>query len=117
MFRIFLKSKLHRAVVTDKRLDYEGSITIDEELLKLADIKENELVHIYDIDNGNRFETYVIKGKKGSGCVELNGAAARLVEIGDKIIIASYAIYTDEEYERPKIVLLDSKNKPIKLIN
>lgn len=117
MFRIFLKSKLHRATVTNKRLDYEGSITIDEKLLELADIKENELVHVYDIDNGNRFETYVIKGKKGSGCIELNGAAARLVELGDKIIVASYAIYADEEYEGPKIILLDPKNKPIKSIN
>jgi len=115
MFRIFLKSKLHRATVTRKNLDYEGSITIDERLLELADLRENELVQVYDIDNGNRFETYVIKGEKDSGCIELNGAAARLVEIGDKIIIASYAIYTDEEYTKPKVILLDAQNKPIKI--
>jgi aspartate 1-decarboxylase len=102
--------------VTEKNLNYEGSITIDEELLELADIKENELVHVYDINNGNRFETYVIKGKKGSGCIGLNGAAARLVELGDKIIIASYAIYSDEEYTKPKLILLNEHNKPVRII-
>ncbi|MDK2952975.1 MAG: aspartate 1-decarboxylase [Kosmotoga sp.] len=113
MFRIMQKSKIHRATVTDKNLNYEGSITIDYRLMKLADIRENELVQVVNINNGERFETYVIKGEEGSGVIALNGAAARLAEIGDRVIIISYATYNDDEYKPPKIVKVTEKNEPI----
>ncbi|AKI97160.1 aspartate 1-decarboxylase [Kosmotoga pacifica] len=113
MFRIMQKSKIHRAVVTQKDLNYEGSITIDEELMELADLYENELVQVVNINNGLRFETYVIKGEKGSGVIGLNGAAARLAEIGDLIIIISYGMYAEGEYDGPKIVKVDKFNKPL----
>jgi aspartate 1-decarboxylase len=108
-----LKSKIHRATVTDKHLEYEGSITIDEALMIAADISENEKVHVLDINNGNRFETYVIKGKKNSGSICINGAAARLAEKNDIIIIVSYGMITAEERAgfKPKIVKVNSLNK------
>ena len=107
-----LKSKIHRATLTDANLNYEGSITIDETLMKAADILPFEQVQIYDINNGNRFETYVIKGEKDSGVVCVNGAAARLVSPGDLIIIASYfALGEDEAMEhKPKLIYVDEKN-------
>ena len=92
-----LKGKIHRATVSEARLDYVGSITVDEALMEAAEIREYEQVQIVDIDNGQRFETYVIAGEKGSGLICLNGAAARMVQVGDKIIIMSYAGMTPAE--------------------
>jgi aspartate 1-decarboxylase len=110
MQKIMLKSKIHRATVTGSDLNYEGSIAIDKELCAKADISEFEKVEIYDINNGNRFSTYAIYGNKNE--ISLNGAAARLVHAGDKIIIACYALFEKEEAEalRPKVVLLDENN-------
>jgi len=112
MFRMLLKGKIHRATVNEKNINYEGSITIDEELMELADIEENELVQIVDINNGARFETYVIKGPRGSRIIGLNGAAARMVELGDKVIIMAYGLYSNGEKSNPKIVVVDEKNDP-----
>jgi aspartate 1-decarboxylase len=111
MNRILLKSKIHRAVVTDADLNYEGSISIDKSLCKKADLLEFEKVDIYNITNGERFSTYVIFGKSGEIC--LNGAAARKVHRGDSVIIASFAEYSEKEWSshKPKIFLLDSNNK------
>ncbi len=108
-----LKSKIHRAVVTEAALDYVGSITIDEELMDGAGLVEYEKVQVADVDNGNRLETYVIAGERGSGMICLNGAAARLVSVGDKVIIMSYAEMTPEEFKEnpPKVVFVDSNNK------
>src|SRR3954462_4271773 len=99
MRRRMMKSKIHRATVTDANLNYVGSITIDPLLMAEADILEHEQVAIVDIDNGNRFETYVICGEPGSGAMCLNGAAARLVHPGDKIIVITYADYEDAELD------------------
>ncbi len=112
MNRILLKSKIHRATVTDASLHYEGSVTLDPLLMEASDIVEWEQVDIYDINNGNRLTTYAISGERGSGIVCLNGAAARLVHIGDLVIICCYAQYSDEERQThvPKIVLVDGKN-------
>lgn len=114
MDRILLKSKIHRATVTDTRLDYEGSIAIDTDLMAAADLLPNEQVHIYNINNGERFVTYTIPARRGSGMVQLNGAAARLGEPGDRIIIAAYAQVPDAEARtfRPRIVLVDERNRP-----
>ncbi len=113
MKRIMLKSKIHRATITDADLDYEGSITIDEQLMEEADILPYEQVQIYDINNGNRFETYAIKGERGSGTICVNGAAARLVSKGDLIIIASYFNIDEEEALRhlPRLVYVDGNNR------
>jgi aspartate 1-decarboxylase len=113
MQRIMLKSKIHRATVTDANLNYEGSITIDENLMKSADLVPFEKVAIYNVSNGERFSTYVIKGKKGSGVICLNGAAARKVSKGDLVIIASYVMVGDAESKKwaPKCVHVDGKNK------
>jgi len=111
--RTMLKSKVHRATVTDSDLHYVGSITMDPDLLEAADILEHELVHVLDIDNGNRFETYTIAGRRGSGDVVINGAAARLVHKGDKVIVVSYAEYDAAElggYE-PRVVHVDGRNQ------
>ena len=113
MTRTMLKAKLHRVKITDKNLHYVGSITIDEELMKLSSIKEYELVQIANINNGQRFETYVMRGQSGSGTIALNGAAARLGEVGDLIIIMSYALYEDDEYDGPTIVRVDTQNHPV----
>ena len=94
MNRTMLKSKIHRATITDSDLHYVGSITIDPDLLEAADILEHEQVHVVDVDNGARFETYTIAGERGSGEIKVNGAAARLVHDGDTIIVISYAQYT-----------------------
>jgi aspartate 1-decarboxylase len=115
MRRRMMKSKIHRATVTDANLHYVGSITIDPLLLDAADILEYEQVAIVDIDNGNRFETYTILGEPGSGDMCLNGAAARLVHPGDKIIVISYADYEAAElndYE-PTVVHVDDRNRAI----
>jgi aspartate 1-decarboxylase len=115
MRRRMLKSKIHRATVTDANLHYVGSITVDPELLAAADILEHEQVAIVDIDNGARFETYTIPGRPGSGDMCLNGAAARLVQPGDRIIVISYADYEQAELEhyKPTIVHVDTDNRPI----
>lgn len=108
-----LKSKIHRATVVQAELNYVGSITIDEKLMEEAGILEYEKVQIVDVDNGSRFETYVIAGEPGSGMICLNGAAARCVSTGDKVIIMCYAEMTPEEYKenRPKVVFVDDENK------
>ncbi len=113
MLRRMCKSKIHRATVTDADLHYAGSITIDEELLERADILPHEMVQVVDINNGNRLETYVVKGERGSGVICINGAAARLVNKGDLVIIISYADFTEEEARalEPKIILVDEKNR------
>jgi aspartate 1-decarboxylase len=113
MHRIMMKSKIHRATVTGADLNYVGSITLDPRLMELADIVEYEQVHVLDIDNGARFETYVIRG--GPGDVVINGAAARLVHTGDKVIVISYAHYDEAELEayEPLVVLVDDENRPI----
>jgi aspartate 1-decarboxylase len=113
--RRMLKSKIHRAVVTDADLHYVGSITVDPDLLEAADILEHEQVAVVDIDNGARFETYAIAGSRGSGDVCLNGAAARLVSPGDRVILISYADYDLGELDgyAPCIVHVDAANRQI----
>lgn len=113
MQRFMLKSKIHRARVTDANLDYEGSITIDSGLLEASDIVPYEKVEVYNVSNGERFSTYVIRGKKGSGIICINGAAARKASRGDVIIIASYVMADDETVRdwRPKCVFVNDKNK------
>jgi aspartate 1-decarboxylase len=109
MNRTMLKSKIHRARITGSDLNYVGSITIDRDLLEEADVLEHELVHVLDVDNGARFETYTIAGERGSGEVVVNGAAARLVHAGDTVIVVSYAQYSEDElrsYE-PRVVHVD----------
>jgi aspartate 1-decarboxylase len=110
-----LKSKIHRASVTDCDLHYVGSITIDEDLLDAADIREFEQVAVVDVDNGARFETYTIAGSRGSGDMKLNGAAARLVHRGDTIIVISYAAYDpdDLDHYEPRVVHVDAHNQII----
>ena len=110
MYRTLLKSKIHLATVTDANLNYEGSLSIDVDLMKEADLVEFEKVDIYNINNGKRLSTYVIPGKKREIC--LNGAAARLNQVGDKVIIASY-ILTEENNFSPKIILVNDENKKI----
>lgn len=108
-----LKAKIHRATVTEANLNYEGSITIDKNILEQSGIYAHEQVHICNITNGERFVTYVIEGKPGSGAMCLNGAAARLVSPGDKIIVIAYCQVTNEEAKnhRPRVVLMDEGNK------
>jgi len=113
MQRVMLKSKIHRATVTDCDLHYVGSITVDPELLEAADIREHEQVHVVDIDNGARFETYTIAGERGSGDLKVNGAAARLVHHGDTVILISYATYTESELDAygPRVVHVTRENE------
>lgn len=113
MRRTMCKSKIHRATVTDANLAYEGSITLDPVLMEAADLLPYEQVHVVNIDNGSRFETYVIRGDEGSGDVVLNGAAARLVQRGDKVIIMSYAAYDQAELDdfEPRVVFVDEENR------
>lgn len=108
-----LKAKIHRATVTQAELNYVGSITVDVELLEQSGIMEYERVHIVDINNGSRFETYTIAGERGSGVMCLNGAAARMVQTGDKIILMAYADVTPEEAKemKPTVVFVDDKNQ------
>jgi len=112
--RTVLKSKLHRVTVTDADLNYEGSISVDARLMEAADLVEHELVHVWDINNGERFETYVIAGERGSGTICVNGAAARKVHRGDLLIIASFCALEDAEARRfrPRIVQVDEHNRP-----
>lgn len=119
MYINVLKSKIHRATVVQAELNYVGSITIDETLMEAAGILEYEKVQIVDIDNGNRFETYVIAGEKDSGMICLNGAAARMVQTGDKVIIMCYAQMTPEEHKenKPKVVFVDEKNRISRITN
>lgn len=107
------KSKIHRCVLTGADLNYEGSITVDRDLLDAADIREFERVQVVNINNGSRLETYTIDGERGSGSIQLNGAAARLGAVGDHIIIISYAEYEEAELEdfEPKIVFVDEHNR------
>ncbi|HWR40935.1 MAG TPA: aspartate 1-decarboxylase [Patescibacteria group bacterium] len=113
MQRFMMKSKIHRATVTEACLEYVGSITIDQGLLDAADIWENEKVQVVNNNNGSRLETYVIPGKRGSGVVCLNGAAARLVQPGDTVIIISYAGLAEDEARklRPRLVFVDRNNR------
>lgn len=113
MFVNMLKAKIHRATVTEADLSYEGSLTVDRTLMEAVGLYPFENVNIYNINNGERFDTYVIEGQAGSGVIGLNGAAARKGLVGDLIIIVSYALYTPEELEvfRPKIVVLDKDNR------
>jgi aspartate 1-decarboxylase len=115
MQRVMLKSKIHRASVTDCDLHYVGSITIDPDLLEAADILEHEQVHVVDVDNGARFETYTIAGERGSGAMKVNGAAARLVHRGDTIIVISYGSYERADLERyePRVVHVEANTNRI----
>lgn len=113
MFLHVMKSKLHRVKITQAELNYVGSVTIDEDLMDAANLLENEKVQIVNNNNGERFETYVIKGERGSGTVCLNGAAARRAQVGDIVIIIAYAIMTDEEarVHKPSLVFPDDNNR------
>jgi aspartate 1-decarboxylase len=113
MRRTILKSKIHRARVTDADLDYEGSITLDPHLMKSADILPHEQVHVLDVDNGQRFVTYAIEGDPGSGTVQVNGAAARIVRPGDTVIVLSYAELDEHEIagHEPVVVRVDGDNR------
>jgi len=119
MMRIMMKSKIHRATVTQADLDYVGSVTLDAALMEAADLLEGEQVAIVDITNGARIETYVIPGPRGSGVIGINGAAAHLVHPGDLVIIMSYAVLSDAEARtlEPRIVHVDEKNRVVKLGN
>lgn len=119
MFRTMMKSKLHRATVTEANLNYVGSVTIDEELMELVDILPNEKVQIVNNNNGARLETYAIPGPRGSGVICLNGAAARLVQPGDIVIIISYAMMSEEAARtyKPKVAIMGSDNKVLEVTN
>lgn len=112
-----LKGKIHRATVVQAELNYVGSITIDQELLDAAGMLEYERVQVVDVDNGSRLETYAIAGERGSGMICLNGAAARCVSVGDKVIIMTYTQMTPEEAKNyhPTVVFVDEKNKPVRI--
>jgi aspartate 1-decarboxylase len=117
MQRQMLKSKIHRATVTDCDLHYAGSITIDPVLMEAADLLPNELVHVLDIDNGERLETYVIEGTRGSGEIQMNGAAARLVHRGDRVIVVAYGMYSGDELaaHEPHVVHVDAENRIVRV--
>ena len=117
MRRTMLKSKIHRATITGSDLHYVGSITIDPDLLEAADILPHEQVHVVDVDNGSRFETYTIAGERGSGTIQVNGAAARLVHTGDTVIVISYADYSREDLAEyaPTVVHVDRANAIIRV--
>lgn len=113
MKRTMLKSKIHRATVTEANLHYEGSITIDTDLMEAADIIPYEMVHVLDIDNGNRLQTYAIEGRRGSGVICINGAAARLVHQGDTVIILTYTDMDEEQAQchHPRLVYVNDRNE------
>jgi aspartate 1-decarboxylase len=117
MRRILLKAKVHRARVTEADIDYEGSLTLDEELMMAADMLPFEKVHVYNVTNGERFSTYLIKGEKGSGKVGVFGAAARRAKVGDALIIVTYVTLEEEETEFfvPRILLLGEGNKIVQI--
>ena len=113
MFRTLLKSKIHRVAVTQCELHYEGSCAIDENLLEAANIAENEQIHIWNINNGERFITYAIRGERGTGMISVNGSAARRASVGDLIIIAAFALVSDDEVaaHQPQLVFVDDDNR------
>jgi len=113
MQRTMLKSKIHRATATHSELDYEGSCAIDEDLLDAADIREYQQIDVYNVTNGERFTTYAIRAERGSGVISVNGAAARKAQVGDILIIASYAAYNELEVQRhqPDLVYVDGRNR------
>lgn len=117
MYITMLKSKIHRATVTQSELNYVGSITVDKTLMDAVGLVEYEKVQVVDIDNGARFETYVITGEQGSGCICLNGAAARCVHVGDKIIIMAYAQISEKDIalHHPKVAFVDGKNAIVEI--
>ena len=117
MFRTLLKSKIHRVAVTQCELHYEGSCAIDEDLLDAANLCENEQVHIWNINNGERFVTYAIKGERGSGMISVNGSAARRASNGDLLIIAAFAQVHEDQVaaHRPKLVFVNDKNQQVEL--
>ena len=110
------KSKIHRATVTEANLNYEGSVTLDADLMEAANILPHEQVQVLNVNNGERFDTYAIRGPRGTGMVCLNGPAARLAQVGDMVIILTYAWMEREELERhtPKVVLVDERNRPLR---
>src|SRR5262245_13481393 len=114
MFRTMLQAKLHRVRVTQADLDYEGSCGIDEALLEMSGLRENQYIELYNVNNGERFSTYIIKAPRGSGAISLNGAAARRAMVGDLLIICAYSQYSEEEAEKhePIVVLVDEGNRP-----
>ncbi|MGG2092857.1 aspartate 1-decarboxylase [Bacillus sp. S13(2024)] len=118
MFRTMMRAKLHRGTVTEANLNYVGSITIDEDLMDAVSIVENEKVQIVNNNNGARLETYVIKGERGTGVICLNGAAARLVQPGDKVIIICYGLVSEEKVltHVPKIAVLDDNNQIVEML-
>ena len=115
MQRQMLKSKIHRATITDCDVDYVGSITLDPALMRQADLLVNEQVHVWDIDNGARFVTYAVEGEAGSGVVQVNGAAAQLVRSGDKVIVASFGAYEEKDLEHhsPVVLHVDDDNEVV----
>jgi len=117
MFRTLLKSKIHRVKVTQCELHYEGSCAIDEDLLDAANIVENEQIHIWNIDNGERFVTYAIKGERGSGMISINGSAARRASVGDLVIIAAFAQVHEDQVPKhaPQLVFVDGRNRQTEL--
>jgi len=117
MFRTLLKSKIHRVATTHAELHYEGSCAIDEDLLDAAGICENEQIHIWNIDNGERFVTYAIKGQRGTGMISVNGSAARRAQVGDLLIIAAFAQLHEDEIatHKPKLVFVNDKNQQVEL--
>lgn len=114
MLRTMLQAKLHRVRVTEADLEYEGSCGIDEALLEMAGMREYQYIEIYNVSNGERFSTYIIKAPRGSGAISLNGAAARKAMVGDRLIIATYSQYSEAELEKyePIVVLVDEQNRP-----
>ncbi|MBY8851238.1 aspartate 1-decarboxylase [Saccharothrix longispora] len=117
MLRTLLKSKIHRATVTQADLHYVGSLTLDADLMDASGLMANELVHVVDINNGNRLETYVIPGERGTGMVKINGAAARLVHAGDLVIVIGYGLLTEAEAREhePQVVFVDEHNRIVEL--
>jgi aspartate 1-decarboxylase len=116
MQRHLMKSKIHRATITSADLHYEGSLTVDEDLLDAADLRRHEEVQVVDVNNGARFSTYVIPGPRGSGVIQLNGAAARLGMPGDLVIVISYGLYEEAEASRhaPRVVFVDAQNRIVR---
>ena len=119
MLRKMMRSKIHRATITECDVDYVGSITIDAELLRVADIRPNEAVHVFDVDNGARLQTYVLRGEPGSGVIGINGAAARLVETGHKILIVTFSHLTEDELDShvSTVVVVDEQNRVDKVLH
>jgi aspartate 1-decarboxylase len=115
MLRSLCKSKVHRATITEANLHYEGSLTLDKELMEAADLLPYERVHVVNINNGARFDTYIIEGDRGSGTLCLNGAAARLGQVGDLVIVICFAAYTEDEARshEPRLIMVDEHNRPV----